>query len=1022
MLSNKLRYTNYLKRYVLSNLKNGRYLSTSLSLNRSSSSPLDDLFPPTTQPTDPFLAASGGSYIETMYQAWQKDPNSVHLSWQLYFSNINQGILPAYQPPPNLIKSSLSNGIFPTTDNNFKEDNHSKTYYNVKKLVDNYYSYGHYISKLDPLNLKSTITPPELQLSTYSLTEDDLNIEFQLGSDLLPNYFKRGITSLKLSEIIEILNDLYCSTIGYEFNHINNTQKIEWLKEKIEQSSIVEMPAQVRKAALERLVDADNFEYTFATKFTTVKRYGLEGGDAMIPGILALIDHAAENKVKNMVIGMPHRGRLNLYCNVMGQPAENIYAEFSGKVIPPHPWSGDSSYHLSAEHTHQALNGHKINLSLSANPSHLEAVNPVSMGTTRSKQTQENGEVNHNDTICLLLHGDAAVAGQGVVYETIGFHKLPSFNTGGTIHMVVNNQIGFTTNPHISRSFNYCCDIAKAIQAPVIHVNGDDIDSVLKACQIAVDWRQKFNEDIFIDLICYRKNGHNEVDQPSYTQPKMYNAIAKHTPVLEKYSARLLKESLVNQKELDLIKENSLSKFDKAYQKSRDLIPKNKNWEIKSHPQLMSPKEIHNQIAVAVDTGAKREDLIKVAETFSSYPNDFKIHKNLIKVLQNRKNLALEGKSIDWATAELLAFGTLLLEGSPVRISGQDVERGTFSQRHAVLIDQSSENKFTPLNSMSNDQALFYPCNSSLSEFGVLGFEFGYSINDPNSLVIWEAQFGDFSNVAQCMIDQFIASSEQKWLQSSGICIALPHGFDGNGPEHSSGRIERYLQLTDEDPNTLPSSISRQHQDINWSIINCTTPANYFHALRRQIKRSYRKPLISFNGKGILRHPIARSTYEDLELNSNGFQRAYPEQYSDKLVKEDKIRSHILCSGQVYYRLLKAREMNNIDDVAISRIEELAPFPFDLIREYCDKYPNAEVVWCQEEPINMGPYSHVLPRIITSLGDSFKKVRYSGRGPSSAVAVGNKQRHYQEEYKMISTTLYGRSLEPKSISNGTPVF
>ncbi|KAJ9083208.1 2-oxoglutarate dehydrogenase E1 component [Entomophthora muscae] len=794
-------------------------------------------------------------------------------------------------------------------------------------------------------------------------------------------------------------------------------KKSQWLQERIESPSFYQNTKKEREMALGRLSDAESFERMFATKFATVKRYGVEGGDSMLPALMSIVDQCGEKDVSSVVIGMPHRGRLNVYTNMMGNPAEEVFAEFSGKAEPPHPWSGDSSYHLACQTNVKTPSGKEVELSLTANPSHLEAVHPVALGTTRAKQGTGK------EAMAIIVHGDAAMAGQGVVYEAMGFHHLPKYETGGSIHLVVNNQIGFTTNPHYSRSTRYCCDIAKMAEAPVLHVNGDDVDAVLAATRLAVEWRHAFRQDIFIDLVCYRKNGHNEVDQPSYTQPKMYAAIAKHVPVLTAYANHLVAEGTVSKNYVDQIQRASWERMEKAYAASRGLSPKSKEWEFRSNG-LASPAELNTSKVECPPTGAKPQHLSRVAEVVSTYPRNFHIHPNLVKVLQARERMAKEGTSIDWATAEQLAFGTLLLEGKSVRISGQDVERGTFSQRHAVLVDQVTEARHVPLNHMSESQGTFHPCNSHLSEFGVLGFELGYSVASPSSLVLWEAQFGDFSNVAQCMIDQFVASGEQKWLQSTGLAMLLPHGFDGNGPEHSSGRLERYLQLTDEDPHTYPEA-AMQHQKINWSVVSCTTPANYFHALRRQVHRPFRKPLVCFNGKGLLRHPLARSTTDDLQEDGPGFQSAYSEQFSEELLAPQKIRTHILCTGQVYLRLLRARQQNNIKDVAISRIEELAPFPFNHVAKYCKSYPNAEIVWCQEEPVNMGAYSHVLPRIETALNHhqlTLGPIRYAGRTASAAVAVGNKTRHLQEDHDLISSALFGSPRPVQSIVNGVPVF
>lgn len=930
------------------------------------------------------MGSVNGSYIEAMHQAWQKEPNSVHLSWQVYFNNLERGCIPAYQPPPNLSGTSIP------TQNISRSVNSS-----VATLNRQYYEIGHYHANLDPLNLKTPSPFPGNQVGIFDASGD---ATISLSPEILPGYYKSGIKTMSAKIIASTLNKIYCGKIGFDFSHIRDDQQKSWLRERIEIPDFLKCTQSEKKLALSQLMDADSFERTFASKLATVKRYGIEGADAMMPALNNLIDQSAKLGVKDITIGMPHRGRLNVYTNLMGQPPEAVFAEFSGKANPPHPLSGDSAYHLSVDYEHRTPSGQSINLSLSANPSHLEAVNPVTLGTTYAKQKASDVKSN----LSILLHGDAAMAGQGVVYETMGFHSLPKYSNHGTIHMVVNNQIGFTTNPNFSRSTHYCCDIAKIVNAPVFHVNGDDIESVLAVSKLACEWRQTFQTDVFIDLVCYRRHGHNEVDQPSYTQPRMYQTIKNHPTLLQIYSQQLVDQGVMKESEVRKLQSASLRRMESAYTKSSKYALTASKWT-STKPGLSSLKQVFTELIPSQPTAPKIEDLQKVASVISQLPKGFTVHDNLTKVLQARYKMAKELESVDWATAEQLAIGTLLAEGYHVRISGQDVERGTFSQRHAVIVDQLTQERFTPLHQISPN---FEACNSHLSEFAVLGFEYGYSIQNPNALVIWEAQFGDFSNVAQTMIDQFIASGEQKWLQPSGLTLLLPHGFDGNGPEHSSGRMERYLQLVDDEPS---------HALTNWSIVSCSTPSNYFHVLRRQLHRSFRKPLIAFNSKALLRHPAARSSESDFV---GRFQPGYPEQFPEEIDEPSKITTHILCTGSIYYRLLKARQLNKLRHVAISRIEELTPFPKDVMQSYVEQYPNSELVWCQEEPKNMGAYSYLLPKL-QSLNSN---LRYCGRISGSYVATGHKSRHIKEEYEIISEALYGEPQPMRQLVNGTPLF
>ncbi|RUP44754.1 hypothetical protein BC936DRAFT_149047 [Jimgerdemannia flammicorona] len=796
---------------------------------------------------------------------------------------------------------------------------------------------------------------------------------------------------------------------------------------------------------LDRLVWSDSFERFAATKFPSVKRFGLEGAEALIPGFKAMIDRSVDQGIESIVIGMPHRGRLNVLGNVVRKPLESIFSEFTGSMEPSVEGSGDVKYHLGMNYVRPTPSGKRVHLSLVANPSHLEAVDPVVLGKTRALQFYSKDD-QRTHAMAVIMHGDAAIAAQGIVYETIGFHALPAYTTGGTIHIVVNNQIGFTTDPRFSRSTPYCTDIAKAINAPVFHVNGDDVEAVTFVMQLAADWRQTFRKDVIVDIVCYRKYGHNETDQPSFTQPRMYLKIAKQLPTLDQYVAKLQKEGTFTSEEIEANKKRVWEILEVGHAASKNYKPTSREWLSSAWPGFKSPMELATEVIPIRPTGVSLETLQAVGKVIASYPHDFNVHKNLQKIIKQRAQYIEEGKNIDWSTGEALAWGSLLLEGKHVRISGQDVERGTFSQRHAVLHDQQNERQYVALNHLSPEQAGLTISNSSLSEYGTLGFELGYSLVDPNSLIIWEAQFGDFANTAQVIIDQFIASGEKKWLQRTGLVLSLPHGYDGQGPEHSSARIERYLQMCDDNPYVYPSpdKITRQHQDCNMQVVYATTPAQYFHALRRQVHRDFRKPvsiassrickregelgygvLILPFSKYLLRHPLARSTFDDMRGDTI-FQRYLPESHPDELVEPDKIQRHILCTGQVYYSLLNARTENKINTVAISRVEQLHPFPYDLVKQHADKYPNAEIVWAQEEPLNMGAWTFVQHRIATSLNETThhagKSPLYAGREPSGAVATGNKKQHLSEEYSLLSQALLGYVEKPKEIVTGTPVW
>ncbi|KAG0001693.1 2-oxoglutarate dehydrogenase E1 component [Entomortierella chlamydospora] len=976
---------------------------------------------------DAFLQGNSAGYVEEMYSAWLKDPTSVHLSWQIYFRNQSQGMSSSqsFQAPPTIPTSGGVPSLVPGSQVGSSDViDHLK----IQLLVRAYQVRGHHVAHLDPLGLNKSnlagVTPRELDITHYGFTNNDLDRVFSLGPGILPGFLDTG-SKKTLREIIEHLQTIYCGSIGVEYIHIPDRDRCDWIRQRVEVPRPYKYTTEEKTMILDRLIWSDSFERFVSSKYPSEKRFGLEGGESLIPGMKALIDRSVEHGVESIVMGMPHRGRLNVLSNVVRKPHESIFSEFSGNSAQD-GFSGDVKYHLGMNYDRPTPSGKPVHLSLVANPSHLEAADGVVLGKTHAIQHYMDDK-ERKRSLAVLMHGDAAFAGQGIVYETLGFMDLPSYSTGGTIHIVVNNQIGFTTDPRFARSTAYCTDIAKSINAPIFHVNADDVEAVNFVHQLAADWRKEFHTDVVIDLVCYRRHGHNETDQPSFTQPIMYHAIEKQTPVIEKYINQLVKEGTFKIEEIEEMKKRVWGILEENYAKSKDYKAKPKEWMTSSWHGFKSPAESAAEILPSFPTGAAAETLKHIGNTISSYPPGFKIHPNLARIMKARAKTIETGSNIDWATAEGLAFGTLLSEGKHVRLAGQDVERGTFSHRHAVLHDQDSDTLHVPLKNLGLGQAAFSIQNSSLSEYGSLGFELGYSLVNPNSLILWEAQFGDFANNAQCIIDQFIASGETKWLQRTGLTMLLPHGYDGQGPEHSSARIERYLQMCDDHPFVFPSEekLARQHQDCNMQVVYCSTPANYFHVLRRQIHRDFRKPLIVFNSKLLLRHPLARSTLEEMSGNT-AFKRFIPEPQEDKLVSPDKIKKHIFCSGQVYYALVKAREQNKIDDVAISRVEQLSPFPYDRIKEYSDRYPNAEIVWCQEEPLNMGAWAYVAPRIRTSLRETSnhanKQVHYAGREPSASVATGSKKVHLAEEYAFLSSALIGEVRKPTDVVGGVPVF
>lgn len=956
---------------------------------------------PLSRLTDNFLDGTSSVYLEELQRAWEVDPQSVDESWDNFFRNF-------------VGQASTSPGISGQTIQESMR---------LLLLVRAYQVNGHMKAKLDPLGLEEREIPLDLDPALYGFTEADLDREFFLGVWRMSGFLSENRPVQTLRSILNRLEQAYCGTIGYEYMHIPDRDKCNWLREKIETVIPRGYNAERRLVMLDRLIWSTQFENFLATKWTAAKRFGLEGAETLIPGMKEMFDRSADMGVESIVIGMSHRGRLNVLGNVVRKPLRQIFSEFSGGTKPAsgefgsYTGTGDVKYHLGTSYDRPTRGGKRIHLSLVANPSHLEAVDPVVVGKTRAKQYYSNDK-ERKKNLAILIHGDGSFAGQGVVYETLHLSALPNYTTGGTIHMVVNNQVAFTTDPMSGRSSQYCTDVAKALNAPIFHVNGDDLEAVVHACELAAEWRQTFQSDVVVDIVCYRRFGHNEIDEPSFTQPKMYKVIRNHPQALDLYEKQLIEMGQLSKEEIDALHKKVNSILNEEFISSKEYVPNRRDWLAAYWAGFKSPE----QLSRIRNTGVKPEILKNVGKAITSIPETFKPHRAVKRVYDQRAQMIETEEGVDWAVGEALAFATLLVEGNHVRLSGQDVERGTFSHRHSVLHDQETGERYCPLDHviMNQPEEMFTVSNSSLSEFGVLGFELGYSMENPNSLVLWEAQFGDFANGAQVIFDQFISSGESKWLRQSGLVVLLPHGYDGQGPEHSSARLERYLQMSDDNPFVIPEmdpTLRTQIQQCNWQIVNVTTPANYFHVLRRQINRDFRKPLIVMSPKNLLRHKDCKSNlseFDDVQghpgFDKQGtrFKRLIKDQ-NDHSDLEEGIKRLILCSGKIYYELDEERQRLQRKDVAICRVEQLCPFPYDLVQRELKRYPNAEIVWCQEEPMNMGAYSYITPRLttaMTALGrGKYEDIKYVGRAPSAATATGFSQLHVKEQREVVETAL-----------------
>ncbi|RLV93777.1 2-oxoglutarate dehydrogenase mitochondrial [Spathaspora sp. JA1] len=956
--------------------------------------------------TDNFLQGNNSNYVDEMYESWRQDPSSVHVSWNAYFKNIERDNVPpsqAFQAPPTIVPTVVGGtaGFLPR-EAPATED--VVVHLKVQLLVRAYQVRGHQKARIDPLNLtfgENYAIPNELTLEHYGFTEKDLDKEITLGPGILPRFASADKKSLPLREIIAHCERLYCSSYGIEYVHIPSKEKCDWLRERVEIPTPFKYSADQKRQILDRLIWATSFETFLSTKFPNDKRFGLEGAEATVPGMKSLIDTSVEYGVEDVVIGMPHRGRLNMLSNVVRKPNESIFSEFQG-IVEQGEGSGDVKYHLGMNYARPTTSGKYVNLSIVANPSHLEAEDGVVLGKTRAIQQYKGDVGQYKKALPVLLHGDSAFAGQGIVYETMGFANLPAYSTGGTVHIIVNNQIGFTTDPKSARSTLYPSDIAKSVNAPIFHVNADDVEACTFVFNLAAEWRATFHSDVIIDVVGYRKYGHNETDQPAFTQPSMYQEISKKKSVIDYYTKKLIEEGSFTAEDVNEHKKWVWDQLEEQFGKAKDYQPTSREWLTTPWEDFKSPTQLANEVLPHLPTAVDESILKNIGDAISKAPEGFEVHRNLKRILGARKKTVEEGTGIDWATGEALAFGSLALEGYHVRVSGQDVERGTFSQRHAVLHDQVTNKTWTPLANLNEDQGVFSISNSSLSEYGCLGFEYGYSLTSPDALVQWEAQFGDFANTAQVIIDQFIAGAESKWKQRSGVVLSLPHGYDGQGPEHSSGRLERYLQMCNEDPRYFPSEdkLERQHQDCNMQVAYPTTPANIFHLLRRQMHRQFRKPLILFFSKSLLRHPLARSDLSEFTGDSH-FQWII----EDVLGEKSEVKKVVLLTGQVYAALHKKRASLNDNSTAFIKVEQLHPFPFAQLRDALNSYPNLEdLVWCQEEPLNMGSWAHASPRVEAVLQETIHKdlkLRYAGRNPSASVAAGSKAKHLAEEEAFI---------------------
>src|ERR1700758_5063926 len=962
-----------------------------------------------------FLQGTNATYIDDIYSRYEQDPASVDPEWQEFFKSLKDSpddVRKNAEGPswgrdnwpltPQDDLTSALDGNWATVEKAVgakaqakgpakgttkgaevtEAELHQATRDSVRALmlIRAYRMRGHFHAKLDPLGIEAPRNREELDPRTYGFSEADFDRKIFLDHVL-------GLEYATLREITAICERTYCQTLGVEFMHISNAAQKAWIQERIEgPDKEISFTREGRRAILTKLVEAEGFEKFCDLKFTGTKRFGLDGAESLIPALEQIIKRGGNLGVREIVVGMPHRGRLNVLTQVLGKPHRALFHEFKGGSANPDDveGSGDVKYHLGVSFDRE-FDGNRIHLSLTANPSHLEIVDPVVLGKVRAKQDQHGDPPDQRISVMpLLMHGDAAFAGQGVVAECFGLSGLKGYRTGGSIHFIINNQIGFTTSPRYSRSSPYPSDVAKMIDAPIFHVNGDDPEAVVFAAKVATEFRQKFHKPVVIDMFCYRRHGHNEGDEPAFTQRVMYKKIAAHPSTVEIYAKRLIADGVMTEGEVEKARADWRARLDAEFEAGTGYKANKADWlggkwaGFKYADQEEDPRRGVTGVSPAV--------LKDIGRKITKVPDGFRVHRTIQRFLDNRAKAIDSGIGVDWATGEALAFCTLLEEGHHVRLSGQDSERGTFSQRHSVLIDQEDESRYTPFNHLGGDQGHYEVINSLLSEEAVLGFEYGYSLAEPNALAMWEAQFGDFANGAQVVFDQFISSGERKWLRMSGLVCMLPHGYEGQGPEHSSARLERYLQLCAED---------------NMQVANPTTPANYFHVLRRQLHREIRKPLILMTPKSLLRHKRAVSRLEELAKGTTFHRILYDDAQMQpdekiKLVPDQKIRRVILCSGKVYYDLYEEREKRGIDDVYILRVEQLYPFPAKALVNELSRFKNAEMVWCQEEPRNQGAWFFVevfLQWVLNQIEAKYRRARYAGRPAAAATATGLMSKH-----------------------------
>jgi 2-oxoglutarate dehydrogenase E1 component len=980
-----------------------------------------------------FLDGQNAAYIEQLYAKYETDPASVPAEWREFFAALGESpvdvkkaaegaswkkknwpiaangeIVNALDGDWAVVEKAVSKKIEakaaaegkPATTSDVLQSTRDSV--RAIMMIRAYRMRGHLHAKLDPLGIAAPVDDfNELSPENYGFTAADYDRKIFIDNVL-------GLEYATIREMLDILQRTYCSTLGVEFMHISDPEAKSWIQERIEgPDKGVEFTLNGKKAILSKLIEAEGYEQFLDVRFKGTKRFGLDGSESLIPALEQIIKRGGNLGLKEVVLGMAHRGRLNVLTNVMGKPHRAVFHEFKGGSYAPDDveGSGDVKYHLGAS-SDREFDNNKVHLSLTANPSHLEIVNPVVMGKARAKQDQMaqvwDGDIipltERAKVLPLLLHGDAAFAGQGVTAEILGLSGLRGHRVAGTMHFIINNQIGFTTNPAYSRSSPYPSDVAKMIEAPIFHVNGDDPEAVVYAAKIATEFRMKFHKPVVIDMFCYRRFGHNEGDEPSFTQPKMYKEIRAHKTVVQVYADRLIAEGVITEGDLEKMKADWRAHLEQEFEAGQAYKPNKADWLDGVWSGLRAADNADEQRRGK--TGVPMKQLKEMGKKLSEIPAGFNAHKTIQRFMENRAKMIETGEGIDWAMAEALAFGSLCLDGHKIRLSGQDCERGTFSQRHSVLYDQETEERYVPLANLSPTQARYEVINSMLSEEAVLGFEYGYSLARPNALTLWEAQFGDFANGAQVVFDQFISSGERKWLRMSGLVCLLPHGFEGQGPEHSSARLERWLQMCAED---------------NMQVANCTTPANYFHILRRQMKRDFRKPLILMTPKSLLRHKRAVSQLSEMAGDSSFHRLLWDdaEVIKDgpiKLQKDAKIRRVVMCSGKVYYDLLEEREKRGIDDVYLLRLEQLYPFPAKALINELSRFRNAEMVWCQEEPKNMGSWAFIDPYlewVLAHIDAKYQRVRYTGRPAAASPATGLMSKHLAQLEAFLEDALGG---------------